>query len=65
MLGFLESSGVLVTELVASLAAVGLIIGGLMMTGVVSSFSGVITRIAGGELMPLLFMGAGTAFQHP
>ena len=62
VLGFLESSGRLLTELVAILAAVGLIIGGLMMTGVASSFSGEITRIAGGELMPLLFMGAGTAF---
>ena len=60
--GFLESSGRLLTELVAILAAVGLIIGGLMMTGVASSFSGEITRLAGGELMPLLFMGAGTAF---
>ena len=60
--GFLESSGRLLTELVAILAAVGLIIGGLMMTGVASSFSGEITRVAGGELMPLLLMGAGTAF---
>jgi TRAP-type uncharacterized transport system fused permease subunit len=50
------------TELVAILAAVGLIIGGLMMTGMASSFSGEITRLAGEKLIPLLLMGAATAF---
>ena len=59
---FVESSGRLLTELVAILAAVGLIVGGLMMTGMASSFSGEITRVAGGKLGPLLLMGALTAF---
>ncbi|PPR34683.1 MAG: C4-dicarboxylate TRAP transporter large permease protein DctM [Alphaproteobacteria bacterium MarineAlpha9_Bin5] len=59
---FVESSGRLLTELVAILAAVGLIIGGLMMTGMASSFSGEITRLAGEKLIPLLLMGAATAF---
>ena len=59
---FVESSGRLLVELVAILAAVGLIVGGLMMTGMASSFSGEITRVAGGKLIPLLLMGALTAF---
>ena len=59
---FVESSGRLLAELVAILAAVGLIIGGLMMTGMASSFSGEITRVAGGKLVPLLLLGAATSF---
>ncbi len=59
---FVESSGRLFAELVAILAAVGLIIGGLMMTGMASSFSGEITRVAGGKLIPLLLLGAATSF---
>ena len=62
VLEFVDSSGRLLAELVAILAAVGLIIGGLMMTGMASSFSGEITRAAGGKLIPLLLMGAATAF---
>jgi TRAP transporter 4TM/12TM fusion protein len=62
ILSFIEANGRLLTELVAILAAVGLIIGGLMMTGMAGSFSGELARLAGGAVLPLLLMGAATSF---
>ncbi|MDP6352218.1 MAG: TRAP transporter fused permease subunit [Alphaproteobacteria bacterium] len=60
--GFVEANGRLLAELVAILAAVGLIIGGLMMTGMAGTFSGDLVRVAGGEVVLLLLMGAATSF---
>ena len=59
---FIEANGRLLAELVAILAAVGLIIGGLMVTGMAGTFSGDLVRLAGGEVVPLLLMGAVTSF---
>ena len=59
---FIEANGRLFCELVAILAAVGLIIGGLMMTGMAGSFSGELARVAGDRVVPLLLMGAATSF---
>jgi len=59
---FFEQTGKLLAELVGILAAVGLIIGGVMGTGVAGAFSGELVRLAGGEVMLLLFMGALTSF---
>jgi len=59
---FLESTGKLLTELISVLAAVGLIIGGLMMTGMAGTFSGDLVELAGGHVVPLLLMGALTSF---
>ncbi len=62
IIGFVESNGRLLAELVAILAAVGLIIGGLMLTGMAGTFSGDLVRLAGGQVVPLLLMGAVTSF---
>jgi TRAP transporter 4TM/12TM fusion protein len=62
ILDFIYSNGRLLAELVAILAAVGLIIGGLMVTGMAGTFSGDLVRIAGGRVVPLLIMGAVTSF---
>jgi TRAP transporter 4TM/12TM fusion protein len=59
---FIEANGRLLAELVAILAAVGLIIGGLMVTGMAGTFSGDLVRIAGGDVVLLLLMGAATSF---
>ena len=59
---FVDQTGKLLAELVGILAAVGLIIGGVMGTGVAGAFSGELVRLAGGEAMMLLLMGALTSF---
>ncbi|MCZ6728982.1 MAG: TRAP transporter fused permease subunit, partial [SAR324 cluster bacterium] len=59
---YLQSNGRLLAELVSILAAVGLIIGGLMVTGMAGTFSGDLVRLAGGQVVPLLLMGALTSF---
>lgn len=59
---FVDQTGKLLAELVGILAAVGLIIGGVMGTGVAGAFSGELVRLAGGEAMLLLLMGALTSF---
>ena len=59
---FIEANGRLLAELVAILAAVGLIIGGLMVTGMAGTFSGDLVRLAGGNVVLLLLMGAATSF---
>lgn len=62
ILDYVQANGRLLAELVSILAAVGLIIGGLMMTGMAGTFSGDLVRLAGGKVVPLLFMGALTSF---
>ena len=62
ILDYLQANGRLLAELVAILAAVGLIIGGLMVTGMAGTFSGDLVRLAGGKVVPLLLMGALTSF---
>ncbi|HKI97726.1 MAG TPA: TRAP transporter permease [bacterium] len=62
VLEFIESNGHLLSELIAILAAVGLIIGGLVVTGMVGTFSGSLVRLAGGNPLLLLLMGAVTSF---
>ena len=59
---FVAANGRLLAELVAILAAVGLIIGGLMVTGMAGTFSGDLVRLAGGNVVLLLLMGAATSF---
>ncbi|MCZ6558912.1 MAG: TRAP transporter large permease subunit, partial [SAR324 cluster bacterium] len=62
LMDYLQSNGRLLAELVSILAAVGLIIGGLMVTGMAGTFSGDLVRLAGGQVVPLLMMGALTSF---
>jgi TRAP transporter 4TM/12TM fusion protein len=62
MFAYIQSNGRLLAELVAVLAAVGLIIGALMVTGMAGTFSVDLVRIAGGQTLPLLLMGAITCF---
>ena len=61
-LEFIEANGRLLSELIAILAAVGLIIGGLVVTGMVGTFSSDLVRLAGGSPLMLLIMGAITSF---
>lgn len=62
IVAFCESNGKLLSELVAILAAVGLIIGGVMVTGVAGTFAGDLVRLAGGNVYLLLLLGAFTSF---
>jgi TRAP transporter 4TM/12TM fusion protein len=62
VLEFVESNGRLLSELIAILAAVGLIIGGLVVTGMAGTFSSDLVRLAGGNAVMLLIMGAITSF---
>lgn len=57
---FLESLGFLFANLVAILAAVGLIIGALSMTGVAATLVNDLLRVADGNSIMLLLMGALT-----
>ncbi len=59
---YIEANGRLLAELVGILAAVGLIIGGVMVTGMAGSFSGELVRLAGGNIYLLLLLGALTSF---
>jgi TRAP transporter 4TM/12TM fusion protein len=62
LLAYVEANGRLLAELIAILAAVGLIIGGLVVTGMAGTFSGDLVRLAGGSPLMLLIMGAITSF---
>ena len=55
-------TGKVVVQLVAILAAAGMIIGGLSFTGVALSFSGEIVRMVGGHILPMLIVGAIASF---
>ena len=61
ILEFLTLVGRMLAELVAILAAVGLIIGSLSVTGMAITFSSDLVLIAGGNLYLLLVMGAVTS----
>jgi len=60
-LKFAEDTGKFMAELTAILAAVGMIIGGLMVTGVAHSFAAEVLSFAGGNVPLLLILGAGTS----
>lgn len=55
-------SGEAVARLVALIAGIGLVIGGMSMTGVANSFSRELVQYAGGNIALLLFFGALTSF---
>ncbi len=57
---FIDTLGSLFANLVAILAAVGMIMGALAMTGVAATLVNDLLRIAGGDPLPLLIMGALT-----
>lgn len=61
-LEFVESLGVLLSELTALFAAVGLIVGSMMLTGKVGSLSYQLVALAGDSILLLLVMGAITSF---
>ena len=59
---FLMGTVMLLTELTAILAAVGLIVGALSMTGMAGTLVNDLVFLAGGSPLILLFMGALTSF---
>src|SRR3990170_4372959 len=59
---FIESSGRVLTELVTILASVGLLIGGLTVTGVIGTITTDLILIAGGSLIALILMTAIACF---
>lgn len=59
---FLEDIGRLFAEMAGLLAAVGLIVGALVVTGKIGNIASDLLALAGGNLYLLLLMGAGTAF---
>ncbi|WP_338606416.1 TRAP transporter permease [Desulfoferula mesophila] len=60
--GFVRGVGTVLAELAALLAAIGMIIGALSITGVAHSFSSEIIKLAGGQVWLLLALGAITSF---
>ena len=62
LMNFLAATGRLFVELVAILAAVGLIVGGLAVTGMSGTISNDLLFIAGGNTFLLLLLGALTSF---
>jgi len=61
-IAFLAETGRILAELVTILAAVGLIIGALAVTGVAGTFSSDVIRLAGGNAFMLLLLGAFACF---
>ncbi len=59
---FILESGKLLANITAILAGVGLIVGSLSGTGLGNSFSRDLVSLAGGNALPLLFLGAITSF---
>ncbi|HUF92635.1 MAG TPA: TRAP transporter fused permease subunit, partial [Candidatus Limnocylindria bacterium] len=62
MLAFMADLGRILAELVTILAAVGLIIGALAVTGVAGTFSSDVIQLAGGNVFMLLVLGALACF---
>ena len=62
LLGFIETCGKVLPEIMTIMVGVGMIIGSLLLTGVAQSFSSSILQLAGGHLFPLLVMGALASF---
>ncbi|MBU1156372.1 MAG: TRAP transporter fused permease subunit, partial [Proteobacteria bacterium] len=61
-ISFVRGVGTVLAELAALLAAIGMIIGALSITGVAHSFSSEIIKLAGGQIWLLLALGAITSF---
>lgn len=61
-LQFIQSTGKLLSELIAILSGVGMILGALALTGVAAAFAREIVSLAGGNLFFMLVMGALTSF---
>lgn len=61
-LRFIESTGKFLSELIAILAGVGMIMGALALTGVAASFSRELVSLAGGNVAFMLILGALTSF---
>ena len=61
-LSFVRGVGTVLAELAALLAAIGMIIGALSITGVAHSFSTEIIKLANGQIWLLLALGAITSF---
>src|SRR3990170_3794786 len=62
VLSFVVSTGQTLVELVTILAAVGLLIGGLTVTGVIGTFTSDVVRIAGGNVTALVVLTAVACF---
>lgn len=62
LIGFLYESGVVVGQITAILAGIGLIIGSFSATGVANSFSRELVYFAGDNAFLLLLLGAVTSF---
>ncbi|MFC1914130.1 TRAP transporter permease [Chloroflexota bacterium] len=62
LLQFLEVSGKTLAELAAIMAAVGMIIGSLSLTGLAYSFASGLTDLAGGVLLLILLFAAFASF---
>ncbi len=62
VLSFVVSTGRTLVELVTILAAVGLLIGGLTVTGVIGTFTSDVVRIAGGNVTALVLLTAVACF---
>jgi TRAP transporter 4TM/12TM fusion protein len=61
-LEFIQATGRLLSELVAILAGVGMILGSLALTGVAAAFAREIVALAGGKMFFMLVMGALASF---
>ena len=61
LIDMLENVGKVLGELVAMLGSIGLVIGSLILTGVAFSLPYEIVRIAGGQVIWVLVLGAGAA----
>ena len=59
---FVLASGTILSELVTVLASVGLLIGGLTVTGVIGTLTSDLVRIAGGSVSALILMTAVACF---
>ena len=59
---FILSTGILLAEITAILAGVGLIVGALSVSGMAGTFVNDLVFMAGGNTIVLLFMGALTSF---
>jgi TRAP transporter 4TM/12TM fusion protein len=59
---FAEGSGKILCELMGMLTGVGMIIGGVSLTGTAHAFTGLLTQIGGENIFLLLIVGAMTSF---
>ena len=59
---FIQSTGKLLSELIAILSGVGMILGALALTGVAAAFAREIVALAGGKMIYMLIFGALTSF---